>query len=80
MLDLWRREHFGKGISDHVISGAVDKVNLAIINDPVDEVEVDINVLGAGVVLMVFGEHDCGLIIRKECSGEWEGSERITDQ
>ena len=81
MLDLWRRECLGKSIGNHNICWAVDKSYFAVVNDPVDEVKVDVDVLGVGMVLVVFGEHDHRLIVGKESGGgvEWEGSEHMTD-
>ena len=52
MLDLWGWEHFGEGVSDHVVGGAENKVNLAIVNYPADEVKVYVDMFGAHVILV----------------------------
>ena len=58
VLDFGGRKGLSKCIDNHVISGAVDKSMFAIINDPADEVEANVNVLAAGMVLVVLGEQD----------------------
>ena len=63
MLDLWGWERFGEGVGDHVVGGAENEVNLAVVDYPADEVEAYVNVFCAHVVLVVFGECDSGLVV-----------------
>jgi hypothetical protein len=46
MLHLGRGQGFYECVSNHVIGWAIDKVQGALLNDPVNEVVAHINVLG----------------------------------
>ena len=63
MLDFWGWKSFGEGVSDHVIGGTEYKSDFAIINYPVDEIEMDVNMLCAYVVLEILGEHNGRLVV-----------------
>ena len=82
VLDFWRGKGLGEHISDHVVDGAVDKAQFAIVNNPVDKMEAYVNVLGAGMILMILQECDHRLIVGEECGGsvEWKGSKHLTNQ
>ena len=54
-LDGW--QHLGERVGNHVISGAINEVQGALLNDPLDPVIVHVDVLGPGVVLVV--AHEC---------------------
>ena len=66
MLDLSRWEGFHECVSNHVIGRAVNKLNRAIFDDVFNEVKVDVNVFGASMVLVIFGEGHGRLIVRKK--------------
>lgn len=55
--------HFGECVSKHVSSRAINEVELAIFDDPSNKMELDVNVLCLGIVLMVFGKCDSGPIV-----------------
>ena len=57
MFDCRGRQRLGQGISDHIRYRTIDKAKFVILDDPVNEVETYINVLGSGVVLMIW--HEC---------------------
>ena len=53
VLDFWRGKGLGEHIGNHIVGGAVDKVQFAIINNPADKMEVYVDVFGVGVILVV---------------------------
>ena len=63
MLGLRGWEGLGKGVRNHVFSRAVDQTKSAVFNDPSYEVEADVDVLGAGMVLVVLSERDSRLVV-----------------
>ena len=63
MLDLWGWEHFGEGVGNHVVGGAENKVDLAIVNYPADKVKAHVNMFGVHVILVVLCECNSRLII-----------------
>ena len=58
VLHLRRGERLGEDVGDHVLGRAIDKPDRAIFNDSANEVESDVNVLAAHVVLMILREHN----------------------
>lgn len=58
MFDFGGRERFCESVCDHIVNRAVDKFDVALIDSIANEVVVDIYVLGASVVLVVFGERN----------------------
>jgi len=50
MFDLRGRQGFSEGISEHFASGTENKNKFAIIDDPANKVESDVDVFGASVV------------------------------
>jgi hypothetical protein len=69
MLDLQSGKHFGKNICYHIISRTIDQLDSTFLNDPADKVIMNVNVLSAGVELMVTCQSNCGLIIGEKCCG-----------
>jgi len=63
VLHLRRGKGFHKCISYHFVGRAVDKSNFAFLNDPSDEVEMNVDVLRTCVILMLLGERDRRLIV-----------------
>jgi hypothetical protein len=56
VLDFCRREGFSEGIRNHVVRGTVDELKGTLLNDPANEVETNVDVFGASMVLMVLTE------------------------
>jgi len=69
MLDFRRWKGFGKCVGDHVISRAVNKSNRTVFDDVSNKMKSDVDVFGTSVVLVVFGECNGGLVVRKEGGG-----------
>ena len=63
VLDLGRGEGLRQDVGDHVLGGAVDELNLLVLDDPADEVVADVDVLRTGMVLVVTSERDGGLVV-----------------
>ena len=66
VLDLHGQEGLSESVSNHFVSGAVDQLNLALVNDIADKMIMNINVLGSGVVLVVFGKCDGRLVVTQK--------------
>ena len=58
MLDLCGWERFGEGVGDHVIGGAENKVDLAIVDYPADEVKAYSGSKNCPNVCMFFTKRD----------------------
>ena len=58
MFDFGGRERLGKGVGDHVVCRAIDERKVALANDPSNKMKTYIDVLGSGVILLVFGKGD----------------------
>ena len=54
MFRFCARERLSKHICKHVLGWTKDESNRAIVDDPSDEMELNVNVLGSSVVLMIF--------------------------
>jgi hypothetical protein len=65
MLDLQGRQGFSKRVGNHVASWAKNKKEFAILDDPADKVETDVDVFSSGVILVILHESNCRLVIRK---------------
>lgn len=57
---------FGQDVGLHVFSRAKLEIDLAFADDPSDEVEAHVDVLGSRMELVIFSECDRGLIVRVE--------------
>ena len=80
VLDFCRGECFGKHVSNHVSCGTVDQLERPFFNDLLNEMIVDVNVFGLGVVLMVLCESNRRLIVRKEHCGTLNRGEDIAQE
>ena len=80
MLYLCRGEGLGEHISDHVVRGAVNKLDQPLLHDPVDPVVMHINVLCAWVVLIVACRCDGCLVVQKEGGGALDGAKDLRDE
>ena len=80
MLHLCRREGLGECIGDHVICGAIDKLDRPLLHDPADPVVTHIDVLGARVVLVVMHEGDGHLVVRKEGGRALDVAKHLRDE
>jgi len=69
VLHLGRGQCLGEGVGHHVIRGAVDKPDGALLDDPADPMVLHINVLRARVVLVVMCERDGHLVVGKQSGG-----------
>ncbi len=58
-------------ICGHVISGAISKCDGSIVDGLPDEMVTDIDMLYAGVIIVINREPDCSLIVAVE--GGWQG-------
>ena len=64
-LELEASEWFGKGICDHVVSGAVGQTDVTLGDGLADEMKMDINVLGMAMERRIFGKSYSTLVIAK---------------
>ena len=80
MFDFRRGKSLSEGISNHFTGRIVDEPNLAVINDPVNKVEVHINVLGVCMVLVILHEHNCRLVVRVQSGGIVKSAEDLTNE
>ena len=69
MLCFSGRECLCKHIGELLVSGAVDESGRALFDDVADEMKANINMLGAGMVLMVFCELNSRLVVQKKSGG-----------
>ena len=60
-LPVW--QHFGEYICSHVICGAVVDVYSPASHDLADEVEVDVNVLGPHMIVIICGQLQGSLVV-----------------
>ena len=58
MFEFHEQQCFSKSISYHVVHGAVHKVQDSLLDDPVDETKMDVNVFCASMVLVVLSQHN----------------------
>ena len=75
MLDLRRGKGFCEDVRDHVLGRAIHEAYLLVFDDPADEMEADVDVLRARVVLVVPRERDGRLVVRVERYRVDEGRE-----
>lgn len=80
MFDFWRWQCLSQGIGDHVCSGAVNELEFIIVDDPANEIKMNVDMLHLSVVLMVFGEGNSGLIVGKEGGRFSDGSEQFSNE
>src|ERR1700736_1393936 len=66
MFDFRRWQSFRKGIGDHIISRAVNQTDFALFDNPAYEMKSYINMLCTSMVLVIFCQRNCRLIVRKE--------------
>src|SRR5260221_9310582 len=64
--DLPARERFGEDVSRHVVGWAVHHVDGPARNNLSDEMETDVDVLFARVIVIVRREFDCRLVIAEQ--------------
>src|ERR1700761_9588762 len=69
VLCLYARQWFRERVGDHVVCRAVDELNGSLGDDVPNKVVPDIDMLRAGVVLVLLCECDGRLIVREECRG-----------
>jgi len=69
VLHLGGGQCLGEGVGHHVIRGAVDKPDGALLDNPADPMVSHVNVLCAWVVLVVMCECDGHLVVGKQSGG-----------
>ena len=52
-------------------------MDFAVFDDPVNKMELNVNVFGAWVVLVIFCKCDCRLVVREQGSGLSERTENL---
>ena len=57
------QQHVGEYISSHVVHGAVADVHGPAGHDLVDEMKVDVNVLGSHVIVIICGQLQGSLVV-----------------
>ena len=77
MLDLRGRECLCECVGYHVVRGAINEAKGSVFDDPTNKMETDVDMFGARVILMVFREGDCGLVVRKQSGGLESGVEEL---
>ena len=80
VFDFWRGKSLSEGIGNHFTGRIVDESNLAVIDHPVNEVEVHINMLGVCMVLVILHEHNCRLVVRVQSSGIVKSAEDLINE
>src|SRR6267142_3293521 len=65
-LHLGRGQGFCENIGHHVLSRTVHEAHMALLDDPLDEVVLHIDVLHARVILVVLGESYGRLIVTED--------------
>jgi len=55
VFHFYTQERLGKHVCEHVFGWAMNEPNCAIFDDSVNEMEADIDMLGLGMVLIIFG-------------------------
>ena len=80
MLAFRAWEGFCKGVSNHIFHGTVNKFEFSLGDDPVYEMEMDVNMLCVCMVLVVASECDCTLIITIKCHWPSKFPENFSDQ
>ena len=64
------RQGLGEEVGRHVLSAAVLEHDVAVVHGFTDEVEPNVDVLGAGVERVVPGERDGGAVVRIDTDRE----------
>ena len=80
MFDLGRWQRLGKQVGNHIVGGAKNELQFAIVDDPMNKMEMNVDVFCACMVLMVLGKCDSGLVVREEGDrvSKWKG--KISDE
>jgi len=58
VLDFGRGKSLRHRVGNHVVGRAIDKADRAVVNDPANEVEANIDMLRTSVVLMILCQRD----------------------
>ena len=75
MLHFSRGECLGEGVGNHVVGGAINEVERALFDHPLDPMIAHIDMLHARVVLMIACERDGCLVVGEKGGGIPEASE-----
>jgi len=80
VLNLGRGQRLGEGVGHHVICGAVDKPDGALLDDPVDPMVSHVNVLCMWVVLVVTCKRNGCLVVGKQSGGGCDVAEYLRNE
>ena len=80
MFDFRQGEHLGEGVGNHVVCRAEYESNFAIVDYPADEMEMNVDMLGAHMILMVLGERNSGLVVGEEGGGLIKRDENFSNK
>ena len=67
MFDLRRWKSLRERVCNHVVGRTVNEPNRTLFNNPVDEMEPDVDVFGMGMILVILQEHNGRLIVGEKC-------------
>ncbi|TFK77678.1 hypothetical protein K466DRAFT_508228, partial [Polyporus arcularius HHB13444] len=62
-------EGLRESVGDHVVRGAIHETYLLVFDDPANEMEADVDVFSAGVVLVVASESNRRLVVGVQRDG-----------
>jgi hypothetical protein len=68
MFDFHGNQSFRKDVGYHFFSRTVNKPYFTIFNDPLNEMETDVDVFCASMVLVFLSKGNSGLIVREKGS------------
>ena len=80
MFYLRRWQRFGERVGHHVFSWAINQPDGTLFDHPANEVETHIDVLGAGMVLIVAGECNGRLVVAQHRRWVLEGAEDVCEE
>ncbi len=67
-------------VGDHVLGRAIDEPNRAVFDDPANEMEANVDVLAARVVLVILRERNSRLVVGEQGGGVEGGPEDLGDE
>ncbi len=80
MLHLRRGERLGEDVGDHVLGRAIDEPDGSVFDNPANEMESDVDVFAARVILVILRERNGRLVVGEEGGGVKRGPEDLGDE
>ncbi len=80
VLHLREGERLCEDVGDHILGRAIDEPNRAVFDDPANEMEVNVDVLAARMVLVVLRERNSRLVVGEQSGGVEHGPEDLGDE